>query len=81
MSAIKQGEITVKNIFYTDRGEHLSYSFGTFTNTRTKKLTNLKTKNKMKTETKQKWDAIIKLAIAILSAIAGAIGASACSAL
>jgi hypothetical protein len=29
--------------------------------------------------TKSKWDTIIKLAIAILSAIAGAIGASACS--
>ncbi len=33
----------------------------------------------MKEETKKKWDTIIKLAIAILSAIAGAIGASACS--
>ena len=31
----------------------------------------------MKEETKKKWDTIIKLAIAILSAIAGAIGASA----
>ena len=31
----------------------------------------------MKPETKSKWDTIIKLAIAILSAIAGALGASA----
>ena len=44
-----------------------------------KKLTNLKTQKLMKPETKSKWDTIIKLAIAILSAIAGAIGASACS--
>ena len=35
----------------------------------------------MKPETKSKWDTIIKLAIAILSAIAGAIGASTCSAI
>ena len=33
----------------------------------------------MKPETKSKWDTIIKLVIAVLSAIAGAIGASACS--
>ena len=32
----------------------------------------------MKPETKSKWDTIIKLAIAILSAIAGALGATAC---
>jgi len=33
----------------------------------------------MKEETKNRWDAIIKLVIAVLSAIAGAIGATACS--
>jgi hypothetical protein len=33
----------------------------------------------MKPETKSKWDAVIKLAIAILSAIAGALGATACA--
>ena len=33
----------------------------------------------MKPETKSKWDTIIKLVIAVLSAIAGSIGASACA--
>ena len=45
----------------------------------TRELKNLQTQKLMKPETKSKWDTIIKLAIAILSAIAGAIGASACS--